>query len=97
MRKQVVIETIKKHQIELWEGYNISSLSLFGSVARNEAGPESDVDLLVEFNKPIGLFKFIELKNRLEELLDCNVDLGTPRSLKLYLKEEVMEESIRVA
>ena len=60
IKKQDVIDTITRHQEERREGYSVASLSLFGSVARDEAGPESDVDFLVGFNKSIGLFQFIE-------------------------------------
>jgi len=70
---------------------------LFGSTARDEAGKDSDVDLLVEFERPIGLFKFVELQQRLEDLLGCKVDLGTKRSLKLQIKNEIIEGAIRVS
>jgi uncharacterized protein len=70
---------------------------LFGSVARDEARVDNDVDLLVEFKQPIGLFEFIELRQGLESILGCKVDLGTKRSLKLDLKSQVYQEAIRVA
>lgn len=97
MKKSEVIRILNGQRKELQERFYISSLSLFGSVARDEAGADSDVDLLVEFNEPVGLFQFIELQQRLEELLDCKVDLGTPRSLKPRIKEQVLQEAIRVA
>lgn len=56
----------------------------------------SDVDLLVEFDPAPGLFEFIELQQKLESLLGCKVDLGTKRSLKDRIKEEVLQEAIRV-
>ena len=65
-------------------------------MARDEARLDSDVDILVEFSEPVGLFLFIELKQYLEEILGCKVDLGTPRSLKPYLKDRVMDEAIHV-
>ena len=97
MKKSEVIRILNGQRKELQERFYISSLSLFGSVARDEADADSDVDLLVEFNEPVGLFQFIELQQRLEELLDCKVDLGTPRSLKPRIKEQVLQEAIRVA
>ena len=97
MKQADVLNILKKHYEELSEQFNVASLTLFGSVARNEAGPESDVDLLVEFTKPVGLFQFIGLQQRLEELLGCKVDLGTVRSLKHRLKDDVLREAIRVA
>jgi predicted nucleotidyltransferase len=70
---------------------------LFGSAARNEARPESDIDFLVEFSQPVGLFQFIGLKQYLESLLGRPVDLGTVASLKPRLKETVLREMVYVA
>jgi uncharacterized protein len=97
MKRSVAVHILRKQRQELAERYFVASLSLFGSVARNEARPDSDVDLLVEFSQPVGLFQFIELQQRLEALLGCKVDLGTPRSLKPRIKERVLQEAIRVA
>ncbi len=74
----------------------VKSLSLFGSVARDSAQSSSDVDLLVEFAYPIGLFQFMDLKNYLEKILNCSVDLGTPKSLHPRIKENVLQEAIHV-
>ena len=72
-------------------------MSLFGSVARDEAGDASDVDLLVEFDRPVGLFGLFELQDHLEQLLGCSVDLGTPDSLKPRIRSTVLEESVDVS
>lgn len=97
MKKSEVVRILQERRKELNEHFNVASLSLFGSVARDEARVDSDVDLLVEFSKPVGLFQFIELQQRLEELLDSKVDLGTSRSLKPRIKDQVLQEAIRVA
>ncbi len=97
MQREEVIRILKEQQKTMTEEYNVKTLSLFGSVARDEAQNDSDVDLLVEFNQPIGLFQFIELQQWLESLLGCRVDLGTPRSLKTAIKDQVLQEAIRVA
>jgi predicted nucleotidyltransferase len=97
MKKSEVIRILKEQRKELEDHYKVVYLSLVGSVARDEASADSDVDLLVEFSEPVGLFQFIELQQRLEELLDCKVDLGTPRSLKPRIKDQVLQEAIRVA
>ena len=94
MKRQEAITVLKTHQKALKE-FGVSSLMLFGSVARDEARPDSDVDLLVEFDRPVGLFTFVRLKRYLEEILGSSVDLGTPDSLKPYLKEAVSQEVIR--
>ena len=97
MKRSNVLHILRAHQTEFTRQYHVKSLSLFGSVARDEAGDESDVDLLVEFSQPIGLFLFIEFQQRLEALLGGRVDLGTLRSLKPRIKEQVLQEAIRVA
>jgi uncharacterized protein len=97
MKRNDVMRILQKERQELVKHYNISSLSVFGSVARDDARQDSDVDILVEFSRPVGLFQFIELQQRLEALLGSKVDLGTPRSLKPRIKEQVLQEAIRVA
>ena len=57
----------------------MKSLKLFGSVVRGEARPESDIDILVEFSRPIGLLAFVRLKHRLTELLGGSGGPGYPR------------------
>ncbi|BAU43412.1 Nucleotidyltransferase domain protein [Leptolyngbya sp. O-77] len=94
MRKQEVLTLLAKHQNTL-KDFGVKSLILFGSVARDEARTDSDVDLLVEFDRPVGLFTFVRLKRYLEEILESSVDLGTPDSLKPYLREPVFREAIR--
>lgn len=95
MKRDEVLNTLKHNKI-LVEQYGIKSLYLFGSTARDEARPDSDVDLLVEFNRPLGLFEFIELQQKLESILRCKVDLGTKRSLKQQIRAEVLREAILV-
>ena len=94
MRKQEALTVLSNHQSTL-ETFGVKSLMLFGSVARDEARTDSDVDLLVEFDRPVGLFTFVRLKRYLEEILDNSADLGTPDSLKPYLQESVFREAIR--
>ncbi len=65
-----------------WSGFGVKTLFLFGSVVRGEVGPDSDVDLLVEFDRPVGLFEFAGLQRVLSEILARKVDLVTPAALK---------------
>ena len=97
MKQEIVLQTLKQKNAEMTTQFGVKSLLLFGSVARNEATSTSDVDLLVEFNRPVGYFGLFALQDYLEKLLGCPVDLGTPYSLKPYIKERVMGELIRVA
>lgn len=95
MQRHETISRIVKHREQL-EQLGVKSLNLFGSVARNEATAESDVDLLVEFSYPIGLFRFSEIRLFLEDILECSVDLGTESSLRHHLKTAVLEDLIHV-
>jgi hypothetical protein len=91
------LKILGDHKQELVKRYSIRSLAVFGSVARDQAGPGSDVDLLVEFTETPGLFDFIGLQQELESLLGCEVDLGTPRSLKPGVQPSALREAIYVA
>ena len=97
MKQDLVLQILKQKNTELTQQFGVKSLLLFGSVARDEATTASDVDLLVEFNRPVGYFGLFALQDYLEKLLGCPVDLGTPDSLKPYIRERVMGELIRVA
>jgi predicted nucleotidyltransferase len=94
MQREEALAILNNHRDNLKE-FGVRSLMLFGSVARNEAQADSDVDLLVEFERPVGLFTFVRLKRYLESALGCSVDLGTPDSLRPYLQEPIMREAVR--
>ena len=91
-----MLQILKQKNAEMARRFGVKSLLLFGSVARNEATVASDVDLLVEFNRPVGYFGLFALQDYLEKVLGCPVDLGTPDSLKPYLRERVLGEAIHV-
>lgn len=93
MRRDEALAILAAHQEKLKE-YGVKSLALFGSVARDEARPDSDVDLLVEFSQPIDLFEFVRLQQYLEAMLGRPVDLGTPDSLKPQLRDRVFKEIV---
>jgi len=96
MERELALKILRQNQAEI-NSYGVKRLALFGSVARGEARPDSDVDLLVEFDRPVGLFGLIALQQRLEELLGCPVDLGTPDSLKSYIRPHVMKDCVYVS
>ena len=97
MKRDDALHIIQNERKQLVHRYNISVLSVSGSVARGDAREDNDVDILVEFNHPVGLFQFTQFQQRLEALLGRKVDLGTLRSLKPRIKEHVLKEAIRVA
>jgi predicted nucleotidyltransferase len=81
----------------IWEPFGVSHVSVFGSVARNEAQADSDIDILVEFTRPVGLFEFARLRRELEQLLGRRVDLVTPAALKRQLRDQILREAVRAA
>jgi len=95
MKQEDVLKCLMKDQKEL-EHYGVKTLSLFGSHARNQAREGSDIDILVSFKKPLGLFTFLELKDHLEGLLGSQVDLVTEEALHPHLRDKIIKESIHV-
>ena len=72
-------------------------MTSFGSFARDEARDDSDVDVLVEFARPVGLLQFVRVRRFLEGLLGRRVDLATVASLKERIRERVLAEAVRAA
>jgi predicted nucleotidyltransferase len=91
-----VTERLAAHAAEL-RSLGVRSLRLFGSVARGDAQPESDVDLLVEFNEVPGFFGYVRLQKRLQEILGRRVDLVMASGLHPRLRERVLREARHVA
>jgi predicted nucleotidyltransferase len=96
-RRDDIVEKLLSHR-HVTERFGVAGLSLFGSVMRDDARPDSDVDLLVEFmpGRPKGLFEFVELKNALEGVLGRPVDLIPSGSVKPRLRERILKEALRV-
>jgi len=87
---------LKRHQDDLHQR-GVRSLAIFGSLARGETTPRSDIDVLVEFDRPVGLFEIIRLKLYLEELTGRQVDLVTPDALRPSMRDEILREAAHVA
>jgi len=83
------------HKKSLFQKYPIKELAIFGSYARNEQSPTSDLDLLVEFHCPVGS-EFIELGDELEDLLGIKVDLVSKKGIKPRYLEQIKEDLIYV-
>ena len=96
MTRRTVISRIRKHRAEL-EKLGVKSLSLFGSVARGEERPDSDVDILVEFKGKATFDRYMDTKFYLEELLGRKVDLVTLKAIKPRMKEYVQQDLVHVA
>jgi len=97
MQREDVIQALRPHLEEFRREFGVVRLALFGSVARNEAHPGSDIDLLVGFGDPPGFDGYMSLKFRIEDLLGCRVDLVMDEALKPFARPAVEREAIRVA
>ncbi|MHB1156536.1 MAG: nucleotidyltransferase family protein [Phycisphaerales bacterium] len=82
---------------ELQREHHVRSLSLIGSVARDEARADSDVDVLVEFDQPVGLFAFVALQNELAKVLGVKVDLVTRDAIRPEWRKRILSEAVRAA
>lgn len=91
-----VFAVLAQHRVELQQS-GVASLVLFGSVARREATANSDIDLLVEFDRPIGLFALLRLQAQLQSWLERRVDLVPRGSLRPEFRERVLAEGLRAA
>jgi predicted nucleotidyltransferase len=96
MRRDEALRILRAHRAELAE-MGVRELSIFGSVARDEAGPESDVDVLVEFTEPETFASYMDLKLLLEDLFGRRIDLVTAEGLRQRIRPYVERELIRVA
>ena len=91
-----VLENLRKHRGRLAE-LGVLSLSVFGSVARGESRPDSDVDCLVEFDGPATFDRYMQLKFFLEDVLDRRIDLLTRQGLRPELRSCIEQDACRVA
>ena len=94
--RQDILSSLKKLKREVTREYSVKKIGLFGSVSRSVETEQSDVDLLVEFSKPVGFVTFMRLENFLSERLGERVDLVTSDSLKPVIREDVLAEVIYV-
>jgi len=94
--KDEIIKILKSEFSYISENYNVKSLGLFGSYSREQQLPGSDIDILVEFKKPIGFFKFIELEDYLSEKTGAKVELVSSDAVKPIIKSNIMENIVYV-
>lgn len=92
----MTIEEIKEKAVPALKKAGVLKSAVFGSFARGEAGPESDVDLLVELPEKTTMFDLIELEDDLESALGKKVDLVTYRSIYHRLRDRILREQIPI-
>ncbi len=99
MKLDEALTILRSNFAALQQRFGVATISIFGSVARNEAGPNSDIDILVDYapSHRVGMFAFIDLQTELERLLGCRVDLATPEALRREMREEIFREMVHAA
>jgi uncharacterized protein len=96
MQRDKAIAILENLKVQL-RSLGVRSLSVFGSVARDEARLDSDIDILVDLEPPITFDRYMDVKLYLEEQLNTSVDLVTQKALKPQIRLNVEEEAIHVA
>ncbi len=96
MSKVEVLALLREHKLAMTERFGVVDLALFGSTARDEAGPDSDVDILVSFDRPTDPDCYFGVQFYIEDLLGRPVDLVTDKALRAELRPYVEAEAVRV-
>lgn len=91
-----LVKSKREEIVAIAERHGARKISLFGSVAREQAGPDSDVDFLVEVEAGRSLLDLGRMLMDLEDLLGCKVDLVEPEGLHWYIRERVLAEAVPV-
>src|SRR5712671_6713364 len=94
--KSQILAALRAALPDLKRRWPIRSLAIFGSVARGNPGDKSDLDILVEFERPLGLSEFLALEDALSALVDRRVDLVTRDALKPHIDSRVLEDAVRL-
>lgn len=93
MRDHNQLQELLSQQLNnLNEDFGVTEIGIFGSYARGEQGPDSDLDVLVNFSRPIGFVTFMQLEQHLGRLLGIKVDLVTQAALKTHIGKRILKE-----
>jgi len=96
MKRSKVLEVLARVKPDLVSRFGVIQLRVFGSTARDEAQPESDVDILVSFDGPATSQKYFGVQFHLEDVLGCPVDLVTEKALRQELRPFIEQEAVSV-
>jgi len=96
LSRNQVMDLLRPLKTEMAERYRVEELALFGSTARQEQGPKSDVDLLVDFAEGATLFDLVGLGMFLEEKLGCPVDLVSRRALRREIRDQALNQAVPI-
>ncbi|HIK30565.1 MAG TPA: nucleotidyltransferase family protein [Oscillatoriales cyanobacterium M59_W2019_021] len=87
---------LQAHRELLQARFRVSEMSIFGSYARGQQTPSSDLDLLIDYDRPPTLWMLAQLRDYLSEMLEMRVDVVTQKGLKPRIRERVLEEAVKV-
>ena len=96
MRRDEALALLRAHKPVLAERFGVVDLALFGSTVRDEAGPGSDIDILVTFKRPLGSKQYFGAWHYIEDLLGRPIDFVTDRELRPELRPYVEAEAVHV-
>jgi uncharacterized protein len=85
-------QTLREYKPAIQDKYNVEKIGVFGSYARGEQQPESDIDILVEFSKPVDFFEYFELEELLHNALGLKIDMVSVKALKPVIGKYILEE-----
>jgi predicted nucleotidyltransferase len=85
-------KVLQKHREEFREQYGLKEIGIFGSYVKGEQKEKSDLDILIELEKPIGFVRFMRLENALSQLLDVRVEMVTKKALKPHIGKRILQE-----
>ncbi|MBI2917087.1 MAG: nucleotidyltransferase family protein [Chloroflexi bacterium] len=89
-----IVDTLRGHMPQLKERYEVRSLAVFGSYVKGRQRKGSDLDILVEFERPPTLFTFMDLEDELSSLLGVRVDLVSRKALKGDIGSRILAEAV---
>jgi predicted nucleotidyltransferase len=90
------LKQIKETAIPIFKQYGISQAGVFGSYARGEERPDSDIDFLIHLGRPIDLVQFIRLKGELQDALGSPIDLVTDDTIIPYFESDIKKDLVSI-
>jgi len=85
-------KVIAEHKEALKKSFSVKDIGIFGSYVRGEEQHKSDIDILVDFEEPVGFFEFMDLQEFLEKILSSKVDIVSRKALKPHIGQRILEE-----
>lgn len=94
-----MIESVENKRVEILRiagQYGATNIRIFGSTARGEGGPDSDIDLLIDLEHGRSLLDLIAIKQDLQDLLGCEVDVVTEAAISPRIRDEIIHQAVNL-